>query len=510
MKAYTIYGPPGTGKSTEVIKRYRHLLDLGIKEDRIGLVSFTKAAAQELGHRIGTSSKNIATIHSYCYRIVGATRSQVIGWSHHKEFQKVVGIDITGANPDETEELAEGDYYLALEGLARAKMQTYEQAYDGSDQPGERTRFLYFANTYNNWKNAYGYIDFQDMLRGALSCDAPPLDFLFVDEAQDLSPLQWAVIDHWAGTIGEITIAGDDDQAIYVWGGADPAGMSKFEGRYSAERLVLGQSFRIPAAVHDLAQSIISRVYTRVDKQYRPRSERGDVQLMFDMNRLRFEHGENTLVLYRNHAFRKEVEEILIRHAIPYICDSGKPGVLQGGVMGAVRMFRKMRDNIENIGLVALTDAEMRILKRWIHPISQVRLDKEDYDFIMARTWKEHLRVSGPWASYLSRIEQKYGFDVAPTIHLSTIHGSKGREADRVVLVNGVTNRIAENMTSTRDLYDAEMRTFYVGVTRARHQLDIIEGENALAVLYHRTPEIEKQFDNAVQFELSRLKEDYP
>ena len=485
MQAYAIYGPPGTGKSTEIIRRYKSLLDEGADENRIGLVSFTKAAAAELAHRIGSVNRNIATIHSYCYRIVGATRAQVIGWSHLKEFEKVVQIEITGQNPDESEELSEGDYYLALEGLARARMNSYEETYDDSDQPGERQRFLYFVQTYNNWKQAYGYIDFADMLRDALDCPPPPLDFLFVDEAQDLSPLQWEVIRHWAGAIGQITIAGDDDQAIYVWGGADPEGMSYFEREYSADRTVLGQSFRIPAKVHDLAQSLITRVHTRVDKQYRPRSEQGNVELIFDQNKLRFEHGEDTLVLFRNHAYRGEVEEILIRHAIPYIVDSGKPGILQGGAMGAIRMFKKLRDNLENLGMVALNDKEMRILNRWINPITKGRLERGDYDYVLSRGWKDHLRVQGNWQSYLSRVEAKYGFNVVPTIHLSTIHGSKGREADRVVLINGVLNRISEGMSERRDLYDAEMRTFYVGVTRARKKLDILEAENALPQLYH-------------------------
>ena len=48
-----IYGPPGTGKSTEVIRRFSKLLDDGVDPNRIGLVSFTKAAAKELANRIG-------------------------------------------------------------------------------------------------------------------------------------------------------------------------------------------------------------------------------------------------------------------------------------------------------------------------------------------------------------------------------------------------------------------------------------------------------------------------
>lgn len=487
MEAFAIYGPPGTGKSTEVIKRYRQLLDDGVPENRIGLVSFTKAAAKELGDRIGTNSRNIATIHSYCYRICGATRNQVIGWSHLKEFEKVVNIDISGANPDDSEELSEGDYYLSLQGLAAARMESYEETYDNSDQPGERNRFIYFAQTYDSWKKAYGYLDFADMLRLSLNCVPPPLDFLFVDEAQDLSPLQWEVIRHWAGAIGQITIAGDDDQAIYVWGGADPQGMLLFEQEHNANRLVLGQSYRIPAAVHELAQSIISRVQSRVEKVYKPRDEKGTIIRFSSEDRVKFEHGENTLVLYRNHMFRGMLEDVLLKHAVPYICDSGKPGVLQGPVMQAIKLFKKARDNIENIGLVALNDKEMRILRRWMQPTSLARMERGDYDHTLARSWQEHLRVGGDWQRYLVRIEKRYGLDVVPTIHLSTIHGSKGREADRVVLINGVTERIAENYSTDLDLRDAELRTFYVAVTRARHTLEIVDGDNALSVLYAMT-----------------------
>jgi DNA helicase-2/ATP-dependent DNA helicase PcrA len=68
---------------------------------------------------------------------------------------------------------------------------------------------------------------------------------------------------------------------------------------------------------------------------------------------------------------------------------------------------------------------------------------------------------------------------VVPTIRLSTIHASKGHEADRVILLTDMTQRVAE----TAEKYpDDEIRVFYVGVTRAKHQLDIVEGHNGFNI----------------------------
>lgn len=482
MSYTAIYGPPGTGKSTEVVRRFSKLLDDGIDPNRIGLVSFTKAAAKELASRVGIDSYNIATIHSYCYRLVGMTKQQVVGWSHLKEFEKVVGIEIRGDNPDEEEELCEGDLYLTLYGLAHARMVSYSDAYEDSDQPGTRDRFIYFAETYDNWKNAYGYADFSDMLGGALDVPPPSLDFLFVDEAQDLSPLQWAVIRHWASAVGSITIAGDDDQAIYIWGGADPDGMRLFETEYGADRVVLGQSYRVPKLAHTVAERVIGGVSSRVEKEYRPRAEMGSIKHHSSPHTLKLNHGDDILVLYRSHYMRKEVEDYLIQRRIPYVTDSGRPGLMQSSSAAALRLIKKMRNNIEGLGKPAMTDAELRVLNRHMTEVAKAALKAENWERLLARRPWDHLKLGGPWLHYLQAIERDYGMDCAPTIHLSTIHGSKGRQAERVVLINDVSNKTASNM-DTREGFDAEMRTFYVGVTRTKNVLDLVHGDNALPVL---------------------------
>ena len=125
----TIFGPPGTGKSTEIIKRFKGYVEQGYPKDRIGLVSFTKASAQELADRIGVKAgKNISTIHSMCYRICEVIREQVVGWQHLREFSKITKLEFKSANPDDAEtQMTEGDFYLALHGLAVATRRPYHR-----------------------------------------------------------------------------------------------------------------------------------------------------------------------------------------------------------------------------------------------------------------------------------------------------------------------------------------------------------------------------------------------
>ena len=78
---------------------------------------------------------------------------------------------------------------------------------------------------------------------------SPKFDVVFIDEAQDLSMMQW----NMAKTIWDKTtdsfIAGDDDQAIFRWAGADVDSFITQKGKL----LNLTQSRRIPRAIHNFA-----------------------------------------------------------------------------------------------------------------------------------------------------------------------------------------------------------------------------------------------------------------
>lgn len=487
MKAHVIYGPPGTGKSTELITRMKKSIESGVDENRIGFVSFTKAAAHELAHRVGIKpGYNISTIHSVCFRLAGIIKDQVIDYHKLKEFSKIIGLDLSGANPEENEQITDGDLYLALYNyhhtqLAGSEKNDYKDTYCHSHRPGEMGQFIRFCVAMDGFKKINGYIDFNDMLKLALHCEAPDIDVLFVDEAQDLSPLQWKIVYHWCDFIPEVHVAGDEDQSIYVWGGADARGMTRFEDEFLAERKILEQSYRIPASVHTIANNIISRVENREEKKYRPRDEIGIIDRFGDAGMVKVQHGENVLVLFRNHSLRQSIEYCLVNQSVPYIVDSGKPGLLQGYKAKAAITWSKIVKEFNHAGIIMTKGREYANLLRNVRPIIKKRIENEDLDSIIHSHWVDIIDAPYDVIKYLMSIESNYGsLNVKPTIHLSTIHGSKGREADRVILINGMTTRSSEAMLIDSD---SEYRTFYVGATRARHRLDIVMDDNPLSVL---------------------------
>ena len=216
MRVEAVYGPPGTGKTTELLRRVQEAREAGVQAERVAFVSFTRAAAHEALSRLGLKrSDNVSTIHSMAFRQLRLRQAQVVDTAKLREFSTILGIPVVGKSPEDDEERADGDFYLDILNNARATFTNPAMAYDLSDRPGTRAEFDLFVRSYADWKSTYGYYDFSDMLERAVqrrvSLDA---EVIFVDEAQDLSPLQWQVVDHFCRRSDEVHIAGDDDQAI--------------------------------------------------------------------------------------------------------------------------------------------------------------------------------------------------------------------------------------------------------------------------------------------------------
>lgn len=477
-KAYVLYGPPGTGKTTELMARAEEAAKL-IQKHEIGFVSFTKAAAAELAHRLGVKpGGNISTVHSMAFRMAGIIRDQVINYSKLKEFQKLTGIEMTGGNPDDAEYTTDGDKYLAALYLHRARLDPdLDTTYHEAGVEGTLYGFKYFVDIYENFKKVHGYVDFADMLEKALNCEGPNVKVLFVDEGQDLSPQQWRLIEHWAQSIPVVHVAGDDDQAIYKWGGADPQGMFKFERKYNAERKILAQSYRIPSSVHKMAETLIDSVVDRVEKKYSPRDEVGEVKTYNSPQMLKFEHGEDCMVLHRNHFMRKDIEEVLLDQHVPYEIIGGRPGHLQLPSANAARMWKKTQIDFANEGRIFLTTAQMKMIAKYANTKFKLQIERGDIMPLLTRNWDEIIYGSWEMKQYLRAVDKLYGLEVKPTIRMSSIHGSKGREADRIVLLNGMTDKTAQSLTGD---YDSEARTFYVAITRTRHKLDIVMAGNPM------------------------------
>ena len=126
------------------------------------------------------------------------------------------------------------------------------------------------------YKQAFGLYDFTDMLDYFIATAdkfCPAFDLCFLDEAQDLSPLQWDIAHILDSRSEKMYVAGDDDQAIYRWAGADVEHFINLNGGSE----VLSQSYRVPHEVHKLAESVVSRIGRRFPKKYEPKKSAGKV-----------------------------------------------------------------------------------------------------------------------------------------------------------------------------------------------------------------------------------------
>lgn len=465
-EAAVIVGCPGTGKTTYLA---RLIVDYKAKQNRpVVFCSHTRAAAKAaLDKSINNDpSVQVQTLHSFCFRHLNMSKAQVPDWRQLSEFCVSVGAPM-GRNEGE-EDIGNdiGDAYLSMIALATARDCLPAEVYESSPRrEGGLNHFLSFCKSYHQWKDTHGFIDFSDMVHRALTIERfGDIGLLVIDEAQDLTPLQWRVIDKiLAVTPGcRVVVAGDSDQAINAWAGADPMGMHKFEARYKATRSVLPQSYRIPGVVHAVAEAIIDRATNKVSRTYAPRTGAiGTYRRFSDVSDLQLTDDRDVLILYADKFQRKEVERELIESAIGYTAISGLPAPLDNRIGRAVMAaFNNNPD--EQVIRKALNDRGRRTVDSiGIEPVLQAT-QKLDFKYL---SMPPHLH------EYYHRVPKK-----PPVVRISTIHGAKGLEADDVHLVLGRSNAAMEQDWTDPD---QSHRLMYVGATRTKDVLCTYEtGQN--------------------------------
>lgn len=464
-----IVGPPGCGKTTALLDIVEEELDRGTEPDRIGFVSFTRRAAEEASgraqHRFGLTRDDLPyfrTLHSLCFRMLGVTSGQMMTGEHLRTFSDLVGYPINESFSVSTAPQTRGDRLLFMENLARVRQISLEQIYNEDDDDLSWWEVLRFAETLRGFKGKTGVRDFTDLLTEfVVKGTAPRMEVVLVDEAQDLSILQWEVVRKITEGARRVVIAGDDDQAIYRWSGADVASFIRAEG----EVRTLGQSWRVPRKVQDIAGQIISRVPDRRPKEWRARDEEGSVFWHAHQDLLDFSSGD-ILVLARNHRQLRSVEEAI--RSSGYLYETKGDRSLDDTMLNAVRTWERWRRR------ETLTYGDLDRIRPYYsgglprgpeddtapHPPHEVGHWFDEMDKIPLKD-----------AAYLRAALRRGEKMDHPRIRLSTIHGMKGGQADKVYLLTDMSRRThKEYLRSPED----EHRVFYVACTRAREELHII------------------------------------
>lgn len=504
MSTHKVFGPPGTGKTTYLLNRVEEHLALNLSPLQVGFFSFTNKAADEARVRAVSrfpsfdkgQFRYFRTLHSLALESIGGAASfTTMDAPDWKYLGDALGLHFTGSKKELWDEnmgwdgVTIGDKVRALCDLARLRGVTIKEAWRRSDVEGVTLPELErFSKCLKVYKSSRGMIDFCDMLEMAMASVLPAYKLLIIDEAQDLSSLQWDLVKALVAQAETTYIAGDDDQAIFQWAGADVTRFIAFPG----EPIILDQSYRCPVVVTAMAEKLQKGIKGRVDKHWKPRPTDGKVlkHYEFDPKSLGMHIGE-WLVLVRNNYQLKPIVDKCIEAGIWFTC---KMSAIREECVPAVGHWeqlragkRKSQADVELIYSLMVTGTGL------VHGAKTDIRESEQDDFSLQELSTSYgLRTFAPWWEALDKLtpvevqyikacrrhgeklfnlKEEENFIRTPRVKLSTIHGAKGGEADNVILFTDYSR--ATDTNSVRFPSD-EHRVWYVGVTRARSALHLI------------------------------------
>lgn len=495
MKRLIYFGPPGTGKTTTLLTHLEQALKEGVPPEAIAFLTFTRRARREALERVhqvlGIEARDLPhfrTIHSMAFKGLGLKEGDVMGRAQLNTFGEAMGLKF-GANA--ASELAAeginsnemGDALLALDNLARLRGHSIKETWTMARTGIDWHTVDHFAHSYAQYKRDTGLLDFTDVLaeftRQKKTLD---VDVAFIDEAQDLSALQWLAALQAVESAAVQYVAGDDDQAIYRWAGAEVEVFMTLPG----ERRVLSKSYRLPSVIHTLSGRILTRIKSRVAKEFAPRGEGGEVRQHANVTSLSVKSGENWLWLVRNRYLIPPLREVLELNSVVYTqhgfssineterdilydwerLRAGKPVVA-----GRVRVIYKNLKTKTQVahGFKALPGIEDET------PLTMEQL-RTHHGLLADGTWYHTLNFTPERKAYYRALLRTHGtLKLAPQVQLETIHGAKGTEAPQVALFLEMSRRVWEESQRTPD---EEHRVWYVGATRAREVLHVIQGNS--------------------------------
>ncbi len=519
MRTLAALGPPGTGKTTfglELVTDWKRRL----APQEIGYLAFTRAAAYEAMERVGGDKEShpwFRTIHSLCYRLqrdVG--NAQVMTGAHYKRFAEETGMEGTYA-VESHDDLAE--VYLKLQGGGKTVWDRCRTAFtlsrlmartpDDLDAARHRvapealTRigFLYkdqygaFVKAYDAFRKKNGLVDFTDMLEWALRHGVgPPLRRVIVDEAQDLCPLHFAILWRLFHNVEELWMIGDDDQSIYKFSGASA---EEFLSHIRPHpKVILRQTHRFGKGIVDFSARIISRVSERIQKDIIGLN--GKTGAVISSHEFKPAPGRY-LILHRHVDGCRDVAASFMEAGIPFSNERGKDPLSSGNRIKAylalvalsageqVTIGRLQTLLGEEIPSTFITPAPEEQKIRYMPHGAKKKLEEivgnipvnidelvkrklltENGAMVVREKDFASLKHEADLRFYDKVERNGYPLSKKNAPIITTIHGSKGRQAPHVVVFTETSRRCWEDS-------DSEHRLAYVAATRTQGDVTICE-----------------------------------
>lgn len=462
----------GTGKSTSILEAMHRYLEAN-PGDRVSYLAFNKSIADEFRPRM-PAGQTCCTMHS-----LGASILRSRYPNANLDKTKTSRL-LWEARPN----LARDRRFVAACVAAVSTLKS--RGVNAKLTPGDAKRILRDANADPNRaedlveiadrlvaesvKRLRQFYDFDDMIFGPVAAELafPTTDYLFIDEAQDLSPIQQAFALLY-GADGRIAVVGDDRQAIYAWRGASSRSLRDMEeGIWSSDRgslrLSLTRTRRCPRAVVELCREIVP------DFEAFQEAPEGEVVLGGGA----IEPGD--LVLSR-------VNAPLLKKALE-IGETGKSVAILGSDLrtALVAFVRECPAHLSEEVVLAAR-------RKYAAAASAAKEDDADHEYLaelsdlvdcVAMLAKQAPSVDGMLAAADLLFVPVAAAERRKFVLFSTVHRAKGSEAETVHVLEPA--RLDPRPGTDAD--EQEENLAYVAATRAKRRL-IFHGD--LPEIYRRT-----------------------
>ena len=355
----------GSGKTKTLTARYMYLVEaLGISTANILCVTFTNKAAAEMKKRIRRQLPDqdlgrITTFHGFCVgllkedcHVIGYPSTFIVLDEEDKEaILRTVFEDLGISGKDMT--IKDAVDYIGWRKGGRGYVKTLidpdlnhlMELTNSANTLKDKVMYRYFYEQ----RKCYG-LDFDDLVYFALYIlqhDQPArekwqhrLEYVMVDEFQDIDKDQYALADILSGYHKNLFVVGDPDQTIYTWRGADVKFILEFDSRHeNVQTIYLNTNYRSIPQILSASNALIDKNRDRLKKQLsavRPdaakplyfHAKTGQLEADWMTAHMRCLHEAGMAysdmgVLYRAHFVSRTVEESLIRNKIPYVLYSG-------------------------------------------------------------------------------------------------------------------------------------------------------------------------------------------
>ena len=396
-----IPGPPGTGKTYTLINKYlvNDINGLHTNPKKIVYVTFSNAAATEAYDRIKYPLLYISTLHHLGTRECKIdTTTQLLKDRKWKQFTSQ--SKICRGMKFETKKDIYGNTihqnpHMKIISYARSKKIDLIEAALQLDL--HHSIDLWLTEQINedlkSYKEQTGMIEFSDMITQFVEEDKHlALDAVFLDEAQDLSPLQWDMFFHIEKQCERSYIAGDDDQTIYGFQGADPNIFINLKGTFDNQIY----SHRVPKKIHAKALDILKQINKRLNKPWEARDEEGIYKencLLRDFN---FK-SDDWMILAQTNAQLKEPAQYLNDLNLRY--KGGQNELLPADLLKAYRIWTRLNSGASVSGEDAQHVIKNFLRKKQVkHGFGEGRLLDKVFTVTLDELQKEHgVLVTGSW-----------------------------------------------------------------------------------------------------------------